>query len=189
MASFTPAVLAGALLFLCRVVSARETHSFDSDWLFQLGDAGYAHPLCNSSDFSTNLSGTFCKGGTEIFVSSRDLCEAACCGNPHCTYWQWCEQPCVPASPGWGCRNGYDSCPGKEGATNWTSMARAAPPAPAAPPASCTDASLPCAATFADAGWRSVNTPHDFVVEGGYSPENDMEHGFLPFNVSWYRCV
>tara|TARA_B110000208_G_scaffold100574_1_gene125378 strand:- start:1645 stop:2721 length:1077 start_codon:yes stop_codon:yes gene_type:complete len=32
-----------------------------------------------------------------------------------------------------------------------------------------------------------VNTPHDFVVEGAYSPENDDEHGFLPFNVSWYR--
>lgn len=93
----------------------------------------------------------------------------------------------MPASPGWGCRNGYDSCPGKKAATNWTSMARAAPPAPARPPAHCTGGSLPCAAAFADDSWRSVDTPHDFVVEGAYSPNNDMEHGFLPFNVSWYR--
>ena len=52
---------------------------------------------------------------------------------------------------------------------------------------SCMDTSLPCSPTFSDAGWRTVNTPHDFVVEGAYSPQNDMEHGFLPFNVSWYR--
>ena len=25
------------------------------------------------------------------------------------------------------------------------------------------------------------------MVEGAYSEDNDEEHGFLPFNVSWYR--
>jgi beta-galactosidase len=49
------------------------------------------------------------------------------------------------------------------------------------------NASQPCASAFVDASWRSINTPHDFVVEGAYSPTNDAEHGFLPFNVSWYR--
>jgi beta-galactosidase len=66
-------------------------------------------------------------------------------------------------------------------------MARSALPTPPSPPATCTDASLPCAVAFADDKWRSVSTPHDFVVEGAYSPDNDAEHGFLPFNVSWYR--
>ena len=185
--SCTFALLALSSSALCWSASARETSSFDANWLFQLGDAGYAPP-CNPSAFSTNLSGHFCTGGTEmIFVSSRELCESACCGNPRCTFWQWCEQPCLPASPGWGCRNGYDTCPTSKGATNWTSMARSAPKPPKIPPATCTDESLPCAPAFADAGWRSVNTPHDFVVEGAYSQDNDEEHGFLPFNVSWYR--
>lgn len=58
---------------------------------------------------------------------------------------------------------------------------------PRLPPRTCTDPTLPCAEAFADAGWRSINTPHDFVVEGEYSKTNDMEHGFLPFNTSWYR--
>jgi hypothetical protein len=124
------AALLGAVVLagFCHGTAARQTSSFDSNWRFQLGDAGYGHPLCNSSDFSTNMSGTSCPSSTMMFVSSRELCEAACCGNPRCTFWQWCEQPCVPASPGWGCRNGYDSCPGKKAAINWTSMVRATPP-------------------------------------------------------------
>jgi beta-galactosidase len=175
-----------ALLTLCVDVSARVKSSFDTNWLFKLGDDGYA-PSCNPSAFATNLSGTFCKGSTMIFVSSRELCESACCGNPDCTFWQWCEQPCLPQSPGWGCYNGYDTCPSRESAVNWTTMARATPPTPTPPPTPCMNASQPCSPTFVDADWRSINTPHDFVVEGAYSPTNDLEHGFLPFNVSWYR--
>jgi hypothetical protein len=188
MLPWVAAALVAALFCCSGVVCARETWSFDADWRFQLGDAGYDHPPCDPAAFSTNLSAALCAGSTMIFVSSRALCEAACCGNPQCVYWQWCEQPCHPASPGWGCKNGYDSCPAKQPATNWTGMARAAPQSsPRAPPTTCTDASLPCSPAFPDAAWRSVRTPHDFVVEGAYSPKNDMEHGFLPFNVSWYR--
>lgn len=172
-------VLVGAALYA--PVAGRETSSFDEGWLFQLGDAGYAaQPTCDSpSPFSKNLSGSICTGGTTIFVSSAELCERACCGNPACTYWQWCEQPCLPVSPGWGCQNGYDACPTKKAAANWTAMARdgTAPPRPQPrpPPAVCADPALPCAPAFADSSWRSVDTPHDFVVEGAYSPDNDKE--------------
>ena len=92
-----------------------------------------------------------------------------------------------PASPGWGCQNSYDACPTKEKATNWVGGARTTRPQPKTPPTTCTDASLPCSAAFSDEAWRTVSTPHDFVVEGPYSASNDKEHGYLPFNVSWYR--
>lgn len=119
VAMLSVAVLAMLAMFSTAV--ARETSSFDQNWLFQLGDAGYAPQLsCNHSSFMQNLTTERCAGASMIFVSSAALCEAACCGNPACTFWQWCEQPCLPASPGWGCQNGYDACPVKQPTTNWT---------------------------------------------------------------------
>ena len=50
--------------------------TFRQNWLFTLGDAGYAHlPRCDESTFSHNLTGNWCQGATMIFVSSRELCE------------------------------------------------------------------------------------------------------------------
>ena len=140
--------VAVVLLALCAPVSARETTSFDAGWLFQLGDAGYdRRPDCNASSFAPQTPGTICKGKPSmIFVASAKLCEAACCGNPDCTFWQFCDPShhCLPASPVWGCYNGYDACPVKEPATNWTAMARTAPPPPPRPiAAACTDSLLP----------------------------------------------
>ena len=40
---------------------------------------------------------------------------------------------------------------------------------------------------FNDAEWRSVDLPHDWVVEGTFVPEANMNHGFLPAGVGWYR--
>lgn len=129
-----------------------------------------------------------------IFVSSRELCESACCGDPTCLVYQFCEQPCLPRSPGWGCYNGGGVAGGTcavnttgAGVANWTVFARPPPPPAPPPPASCTSPTLPCAAGFADAAWRAVSTPHDFVVEQAFSADADEEHGYLPFNVSWYR--
>ena len=183
--------IAGLLTGLCAIVSGRETTPFNAGWRFQLGDAGYdRQPDCNSSAFKPQPANTICVGATPIFVSSAALCEAACCGNPDCTYWQWCDpaHSCTPAQPKWGCSNGYDACPARVPATNWVAMTRSSPPpAPQPVAAPCTDSALPCAPAHADASWRSVDTPHDFVVEGAYSPANDKEHGYLPFNISWYR--
>ena len=119
-------MLAVGVLAHVLAASARETSSFDAGWLFQLGDAGY-DPTCNESAFSPRPPGTICNGATIIFVSSAELCEAACCGNPACTYWQYCEHPCMPSgavASVWGCSNGYDACPVKTPSTNWTSGAR-----------------------------------------------------------------
>ena len=37
------------------------------------------------------------------------------------------------------------------------------------------------------AAWRSVNIPHDFMVEEAFSPSADISQGFLPFATGWYR--
>ena len=38
-----------------------------------------------------------------------------------------------------------------------------------------------------DARWRTVHLPHDFVVEGKFSPTADPSHGSLPSGNAWYR--
>lgn len=32
-----------------------------------------------------------------------------------------------------------------------------------------------------------LDLPHDFIVEGTFTPDADRGHGYLPFNISWYR--
>jgi beta-galactosidase len=43
------------------------------------------------------------------------------------------------------------------------------------------------AADFNDAAWRVVQLPHDYIVEGKYSPKAHRGHGFLPVYPAWYR--
>jgi beta-galactosidase len=40
---------------------------------------------------------------------------------------------------------------------------------------------------FDDAGWRSVNIPHDWSVEGPFDPGLGSGNGFAPGGVAWYR--
>ena len=40
---------------------------------------------------------------------------------------------------------------------------------------------------FDDSGWRAVDVPHDFVVEGPFDRRADPSHGFKPKGVGWYR--
>ncbi|MGH7970694.1 MAG: sugar-binding domain-containing protein, partial [Limisphaerales bacterium] len=42
-------------------------------------------------------------------------------------------------------------------------------------------------AGFDDQAWRVVHLPHDFIVEGTFSPDADRSHGFLPTTTGWYR--
>lgn len=165
------------------LAESRTVIPLTTGWRFLLGDGSYGKP-CDQNAFSIPLNGTFCEHTNMIFVSTRELCEAACCGDPTCLIYQWCEQPCLPRSPGWGCYNGNQCSSNLTTAVNWTVVARQ-PPAPAPPPpGDCTDPTLPCSDTFMDSTWRTVTVPHDFAIEGAYSPDNDEEHGYLPFNIS-----
>jgi beta-galactosidase len=45
------------------------------------------------------------------------------------------------------------------------------------------------APAFDDAGWRSVDLPHDWSIEGHIAPDNPMggAGGFFPAGIGWYR--
>ena len=43
------------------------------------------------------------------------------------------------------------------------------------------------APSFVDAGWREVDLPHDWSIEGPYSPKNASGTAFLPGGIGWYR--
>jgi beta-galactosidase len=45
----------------------------------------------------------------------------------------------------------------------------------------------PAATNYNDKAWRSVQLPHDFVIEGSFDPKGDVSHGFLPKGAAWYR--
>jgi beta-galactosidase len=40
---------------------------------------------------------------------------------------------------------------------------------------------------FNDSKWRTLNLPHDWTVEGTYSPDRASCTGFLPGGIGWYR--
>ncbi len=35
--------------------------------------------------------------------------------------------------------------------------------------------------------WQSITLPHDFVISGAFSPDNNSTLGYLPYGVGWYR--
>jgi hypothetical protein len=40
---------------------------------------------------------------------------------------------------------------------------------------------------LSDKDWRTVDLPHDWSIEGPYSPKNASGTGFLPGGIGWYR--
>ena len=42
-------------------------------------------------------------------------------------------------------------------------------------------------AAFNDAGWRKLNLPHDWSIEGPYSAANASGMGYVPGGIGWYR--
>ena len=43
------------------------------------------------------------------------------------------------------------------------------------------------AAKYDDSGWRLLDLPHDFVVEGPFAPEENVGQGYHPKGIAWYR--
>jgi len=41
--------------------------------------------------------------------------------------------------------------------------------------------------TYDDSKWRSLNLPHDWSIEGVYSPDKASCTGYLPGGIGWYR--
>ena len=185
-------LLASSLLGLAE---ARSRASFDFGWRYILGDQGFVpsaavaaardtDPGAGFCGFAENITGTQCYGLTSYSATTIDECAATCCLDYSCNIWQWQE-----GNSGGPCWGGSDCSQNTSSA--WVSFRRAGPPpgppgpGPVLPP--CTDASKPCAPGFSDDSWRTVNTPHDFIVEGVADQNADRGHGYLPFNKSWYR--
>ena len=45
-------------------------------------------------------------------------------------------------------------------------------------------------ANFDDAQWQHVDLPHDYILDGKYAQSDDRKvrgHGYLPYDVGWYR--
>ncbi|MEM6551133.1 MAG: beta-galactosidase GalA [Planctomycetota bacterium] len=40
---------------------------------------------------------------------------------------------------------------------------------------------------YPDESWEPVDLPHDFVLDGTFTPEANLTHGSLPTDVGWYR--
>eukprot|EP01043_Picozoa_sp_COSAG02_P080820 COSAG02_NODE_19409_length_883_cov_1.146684_1_plen_193_part_10 len=148
-----------------------------------------------------------CSGlhGGEI-VPSPAACAEKCCGLADCRVWNWCSKPgCTFGKPGacWvgGTAPGFDpakSCHDSQ-ATGWVARARDTQPSPPPgppgphppphPPSPHPPPPLPrpppngpcgvpqCQPTTDDSSWRSVNVPHDFMVEGNFSASNDISQG------------
>ena len=157
---------------------------FDASWRFHLGDLP-GGPVCDASGFTQNYTGVQCMKQTQHPASSSlEDCANKCACDSTCLVYQFCSLPSCGLG-GTGCWLGSNksACTG-EGA-GWVSFGRD-PPAPA-PPVTPPCKAGACAVNYDDAAWRVVNTPHDFVVEGAPSPDADRGHGFLPWNISWYR--
>lgn len=183
MTGLTPLRFSLVVSSLTVGVIARSRVSFDSDWRYHLGDIPFLQP-CDSSGFTYNLTGLQCMEQHPSPATSLDECVAHCCNDPYCLVYQWCGQANCGVG-GTGCWLGSNVTACDVAGPGWVSFARDAPPPTPPPVPPCDNSTQPCSPGFPDAAWRQVATPHDFIVEGAFSPDADRGHGYLPFNVSW----
>ena len=155
--------------------SGRETINFDFAWRFHLGDLSPA-ATCPPNAFPKNLTGQRCSGLHHTLANSPEECMNDCCADEECAIWQFAS----PASQEThGCWIGQsDQC--SKG--DWESGERTLP-APTPPPAT----TGPTSRGYDDSKWELVDVPHDAIVSGTYSQGASASHGYLPFNVTWYR--
>ena len=182
-----------ALTLVARV-SARTTLSFDAAWEFILGDEpGWAPATC-SIPYDINVTGTRCDGLQSLGAfATAEACYSAACGEGLGLY-QWCDAAtgCTSGTNG-SCWAGSltDCAASNQTAAGWISYGTNAPPTPApfnpAPPPPPTCPGDRACADYDDSAWRTVSTPHDYVDEGAPTPTADRNHGYLPYNFSWYR--
>ena len=168
----------------------RYVASLDANWRYQ-PDAPPAPPQCSDPNtlFPLPYDNQQCMGLNHQAQADGSLqaCINSCCADDTCEVYQFCApgQPCDQAGSGGGCWTGTlaGGCTASNG---WQSRGRhVTPPPPPAPGQDCTDPR--CAPGTDDSAWRTVQVPHDFVVEGNFSASASTSQGFLPFGIGWYR--
>lgn len=152
----SPAISLGLSLFVSSAAASRQRFLLDHGWLFQAGSAG----ICTNTtaQFPVDMTDVQCFGLSEVTSATGEAdCANACCGEAECQTYQWCPagQACGPSNSCWigdmsgGCASGG----------GWLGRARNVSGSGTA----CTQAQ--CLPGTNDSEWRSLNVPHDFVVE------------------------
>eukprot|EP01051_Picozoa_sp_SAG22_P022706 SAG22_NODE_5545_length_995_cov_1.305804_1_plen_254_part_01 len=159
----------------------RSSHSFDSNWLFHLGDAA-GQELCPGSAFK-EFKGMYCSdwGHQAAYDLTEDECKRYCCGDSSCAGWNYNGRWCSLGNSRHGCSPGQG--PGSwKGKGNWTGGIRAVPAPLIEPPPG-----GPQDVRYDDSAWRALDLPHDYVVEQAPVNQPEWNHGFRPKDVAWYR--
>jgi hypothetical protein len=174
---------------LAPLAAARTTLDFNADWRFVLGDEpnwpAATCPVAFNQSVTVRCDGLSSLGSTPSAAAC--LSSACAAGLP---LYQWCSPGNCSSGDAGACWAGtlQDCAAGNGTGAGWVSAAATQPfppgPAPMPPPACPGDRA--CAA-YDDAAWRTVRVPHDYVVEGAPVSTADRNHGYLPFNYSWYR--
>eukprot|EP00041_Stephanoeca_diplocostata_P024416 m.618070 g.618070 ORF g.618070 m.618070 type:complete len:1098 (+) comp22526_c0_seq2:177-3470(+) len=169
--------------------SARVEVNFDFDWLFKRGPDPHYNPTppapgasCLSS-FFINLNGQQCQNLNlcQPGQHTPDSCAQCCCQDDSCGVWQLLNDTKE-------CYSGrLQDCSTQNAnilsggrivqQTGYQPQLPGPQNCPAAP--SCVD--------YDDKNWRQLHVPHDFIVEGNFTPNADRGHGYLPFDIGWYR--
>jgi hypothetical protein len=157
----------------------RDVYLLDPGWKFELQNATYPNCSNPGSTFPIPLNDTQCLGLSQVAASDLSDCINACCMETTCQTYQWCgSSDCSPENSCWIGTIGQ--C---QAAKGWISQGRNA--TGPITPSKCTDSR--CDPATNDSSWRVLNLPHDFVVEGTFTPTADKGHGYLPYGIGWYR--
>ena len=165
-----------ALIFTLVVFSCqsegREEIKFDFGWRFELGDVNTSWD-CSQDAFPQNRSGVQCLGLNKDPAMNANACRDSCCGDIMCAIWQFAADQ--------GCWLGTSNdC--NHPSSDWVGGERTVPAKPP-PPAK----NGPTTRNYDDSSWEVVDAPHDGIISGAYSQNASRSHGYLPFNVTWYR--
>ena len=167
-------------------VAFAQRYLLDINWHFELNTVA---PQCTdpNSTFPMDLDNKVCSGlHANPNVASLESCIDTACADDTSNVYQWCPIGATNCNDPGGCWTGpvdVASCSPSQG---WVSRGRSTLPPP--PP----DANSTCVVSWCkpatdDSSWRSLNLPHDFVVEGNFSKSASMSQGYLPFGVGYYR--
>ncbi|CAE7026995.1 unnamed protein product [Symbiodinium natans] len=167
--------------FAAPTTGGRQVQSLDGQWRFQREKV--TPQVCNATTFPEPLTG-HCTGllkqgrPEDGGPGNATACRAACCAESACNAWQW-----RPGSCWLGFLDIRSSC---TGSGQWQGEGDPSrKPRKMMPGSPCWEDG--CRSDLDDSHWRVVDVPHDFVVEGNFTPTADKSHGYLPYGIAWYR--
>eukprot|EP00047_Mylnosiga_fluctuans_P010321 m.15788 g.15788 ORF g.15788 m.15788 type:complete len:1005 (+) comp3068_c0_seq1:28-3042(+) len=162
---------------LATCVPAREVYKFDFNWRFEAGDQN--RTACQPGTFPLPMNDIQCQGLSQVPAVDADDCAAACCADPNCQTYQWCPSGTACTSPNQCWIGLMEGCGPSKG---WVSQGRNTT-GPGV-----TNCTVPqCQTSYNDSDWRAISVPHDFVIEGTFTPDAQQSHGYLPQGSGWYR--